>query len=173
MKVRPAGLMALCILSGCYGGGGSDDGGAGNGSGGAATQGLACAEDEFAIDGTLNGNTVSHRGTLDGHAWIQSTTSKTLDAIFTGGGDVHTEWAEVVADGETIAVTGSITLPPTGPNGGETLTAASGSMTKLAEEVDFELSGLSTSVPCDMAPCPQTSVDGSLTGCVHWKKIGP
>src|SRR5687768_17066086 len=102
-------LMCLTFVPACGGSDGDDDS---PGSGGAA---LSCAEDEFKLAGTLDGEAVSHQGALAGHAWIQGSKPSTLTASFEGGGSVRTEWPDVIARGRTTAVVGSITLPPSGP----------------------------------------------------------
>jgi hypothetical protein len=96
-----------------------------------------------------------------------------LDAQFAGGGQLHTEWTRVIANGETIAVTGSITMPPGSARAGMLLNAASGMQKKLANELGFELTELSESVTCVAPPRPPIAVEGSLSGCVHWRRISP
>jgi hypothetical protein len=159
------GLALAVLLSGC----GSDDGGAGQVAGGSTV----CAADAFAISGTLEGEPVSASGELRGHAFVQGGTPSTFDTEFEGGGRMHMSWSGIVRNGGTTAVTGSITLPPGGARGGFTLNAASGSMTKLEDEVRFDLAGLTESVQCIAPPCPEDLVAGSLAGCAHWAHIGP
>jgi hypothetical protein len=157
-------LIGCLVLSAC-----SSDGGDGSAAPGGNT---TCAADEFVITGMLDGEAVSHQGMLGGHAWVQASAGRTLDTPFEGGGSFHAEWAKVVADGETFAATGTINLPASGPHGGETLSYGSGSLTKLDDEVRFEISGLTASVACIAAPCPNSAVAGSLQGCVHWAPFG-
>jgi hypothetical protein len=157
-------LIGFLIFTAC-----SSDSGDGNGPAGGGT---TCAADEFMVTGTLDGDAVSHQGVLDGHAWVQASAGSTLDTPFEGGGSFHAAWSKVVADGETFTATGNINLPVGGPHGGETLDYSSGSLTKLDDEVRFEISGLSASVTCIAAPCPNGAVAGSLQGCVHWAPFG-
>ncbi len=152
-------LLCLTFVPAC---GGSDDE---PGSNGAA---LTCAEDEFKLAGTLDGEAVSHQGALGGHAWIQGSKPSTLDASFEGGGSVHTEWPDVIARGATTAVAGSITLPPDGPRASETLAAGSGTMTALEDGASFELTSFTIQVQCINPPCPAEPVEGTLEGCVHF-----
>ncbi|HYJ09405.1 MAG TPA: hypothetical protein VEX18_10360 [Polyangiaceae bacterium] len=154
--------FALC-LAGC----------SGDGDGDADDDVATCGPDRFVISGTLDGETVSHSGELGGHGWIQSSAGSSLDTPFEGGGSFHAEWQEVVADGETFTANGSINLPPSGPRGGETLEYASGTLTKRDDGVTFTLNGLTASVQCIAAPCPNSTVQGSLRGCVEWAPFMP
>jgi hypothetical protein len=160
-------LLGLCLslLPAC--GSGSDDDDAGPGSGGSR---LVCAEREFKLEGELGGKSVSHQGTLDGHAWIQGSKPSTLDVSFEGGGSVHTEWPDVIARGSSTAVTGSITLPPSGAHAGETLQAEAGTMTALENGATFELTALSVEVQCIAPPCPADAIEGTLAGCIDWAR---
>jgi hypothetical protein len=175
--MRALGVLVLATaVTGCSGGGSGDPMGAGGGAGGRAggaggLAGLTCAEQEFAIEGTLDGQAVSHRGVITGHAWIQGSTPSTLDVPFEGGGRLHAEWDGIVADGEIFAATGSLTLPASGPHAGETLDSADATMRKVAEQVDFELTGLSVEVVCATTPCPPDALDGTLQGCVRWRAL--
>lgn len=164
LSERIFGLALACVLVGCSGG---------DGEGGEANGGLmACEPDTFRITGTLDGEAISHSGELGGHGWVQSSAGSTLDTPFEGGGSFHAEWQGVVADGETFTATGNVNLPVTGPRGGETLEYASGSLTKRDDGVTFTLSGLTASVQCIAAPCPNGAVQGSLQGCVEWEPFG-
>ncbi len=163
---RPFHWLALAtLLLGC----GSDDGAGGPTVGGSAQ----CAEGEYALAGTLGGEALSQRGTVRNHAWIQTGSRNTLDTDFDGGGRLHTQWAEVVADGATTAITGSITMPPGGSRAGIPFNAASGAQQKRDDEVRFELTGLSEVVTCVAPPCPPIDTEGTVTGCIHWEHIGP
>jgi hypothetical protein len=156
-------LLLGMLLNGC----GSDD------SAGPTVGGNAqCAEDEYALSGTIGGDAISARGALGNHAWVQVGSRNTFDTDFEGGGRLHTEWSQLVADGEATVITGSITLPP-GARGGMMLNAGSGAQKKLDDEVRFELTSLSESVTCIAPPCPAMPVEGSVSGCVHWTHIGP
>jgi hypothetical protein len=132
---------------------------------------LTCAEDEFKLEGELGGQAISHQGALGGHAWVQGSKPSTLDVSFDGGGSVHTEWPDVIARGSTTAVTGSITLPPSGPHAGETFQAAAGAMTALEDGASFELSELASQVQCINPPCPADGIDGTLRGCVQFPEF--
>jgi hypothetical protein len=127
---------------------------------------MTCAPGELAIEGTLAGEAVSHRGALNGYAWIQLGMG-TLDTSFEGGGSFHAQWSKLVGDGETFVATGNITLPSPGPRAGETLDYASGTFTKLDGGVRFKVGEFKHSVQCVTAPCPSEAVDGSLQGCVE------
>lgn len=127
---------------------------------------MTCAPDEFAIEGSLDGEAVSHEGTLSGYAWSQLGTG-TLDASFDGGGKVHAEWPKLVADGQTFMATGNITLPATGAHAGETLDFASGTFTKLDGGVRFKVTAFELNVQCVTEPCPSGAVEGTLQGCVE------
>jgi hypothetical protein len=165
LSTRILGLVAAYVLAGCSG--------SGDGEGSEANGNLAaCEPDTFRITGTLDGEAVSHSGELGGHGWIQSSAGSTLDTPFEGGGSFHAEWQKVVADGETFTATGNVNLPVTGPRGGETLEYASGSLTKRDDGVTFTLGGLTASVQCITAPCPNGAVQGSLQGCVEWEPFG-
>ena len=159
-------VLLIGTLAGC----GSDTSGTGGSNAGVGT---ACGVGEFVLGGTLGGQTVPHRGTVKGHAWIQTGSSNSLDATFDPSGSLHAEWASLVADGQTTAITGSVTLPSGIPRGGERLNSSAGSLTKLDDEVRFEYGELSTSVACIQAPCAGDPVEGSLQGCLRWKPIGP
>ena len=148
---------------------GSDDQSGGPSVGGNAQ----CAEDEYALGGSLGGEAVSQRGTLKNHAWVQTGSRNTLDTDFDDGGRLHTEWAQLVADGASTAVTGSITMPPGGARAGAMLNAASGAMRKQGDEVRFELTALSVIVECFAPPCPPMNIEGQINGCIHWEHIGP
>lgn len=139
----------------------------GNDDGGSSAIGLECAEGTFALDGTLDGQAVSHQGELAGIVWVQGGTP-TFDTSFSTGGSLHIEWAQAIADGATTGVTGRLTLPPDGARAGETLDSASGSMTKLDEGIEFVLRDLSVSVACVTAPCAGDPVAGSVRGCAQW-----
>lgn len=167
MKLDDWLVVIAFACAGCYGGGDDDGNGGGNGAS------VTCAEDEFALEGTLDGVEVSARGALGGHAWIQSNDYKTLDTPFEGGGSFHAEWPEIVADGETTSILGSVVMPPGAQRAGETLNYASGSMTKLDNGVTFTLAELASQVTCVTDPCPAEAVDGSLRGCVMWQDISP
>jgi hypothetical protein len=158
------------LLTGALTGCGSDASGTGGSNAGIGT---ACAEEEFVLGGTLGGQTVSHRGTVKGHAWIQTGSSNSLDATFDPSGSLHADWTSLVAEGQTTTITGGITMPAGTPRGGETLNSGAGSLTKLGDEVRFEYTELSVSVACIQAPCAGDPVEGSLQGCLHWKHIGP
>lgn len=149
------------LLLACACGGGSDDEGEDGGSGN-----VPCVPGELAIEGSLDGEAVSHRGALTGYAWSQLSKG-TLDTSFEGGGQFHAGWQGLVADGQTFAATGNITLPTTGPHGGETLDYASGTFTKLDDGVRFKVTGFEQNVQCITAPCPSGAVDGTLQGCVE------
>lgn len=109
--------------------------------------------------GTLDGAAVSQRGPITGHAWIQQSAGSTLDVPFEGGGKLHAQWDGLVADGQMFSATGALTLLPSGPHGGETLDYGAAVMKKTAENVDFELTQLSSSA----------AIDGTLNGCVRWQ----
>jgi hypothetical protein len=160
-------VLLVGALLGC-GGSDDDDDGAVNGS-----SNLVCAPDEFIVQGTLEGASISHRGNLQGHAWIQSTDYKSLDTPFEGGGSFHAEWPEVVADGDSTSITGTVTLPPSGEHGGETVSFAAGLMTKRDNGVSFDVSELAIEVTCASAPCPAEAASGALSGCVEWESAGP
>jgi hypothetical protein len=151
------GLLLTCACAGGSDGDGDGDGGSGD---------MTCAPDEFAIEGSLDGEAVSHRGALSGYAWAQINTGR-LDTSFEGGGSFHAEWQKLVADGQTFSATGNITLPAAGPHGAETLDYASGTFTKLDGGVRFQVSGFKLNVQCIMAPCPSGAVDGTLQGCAE------
>lgn len=159
-------LLVTALLPAC----GNDANGAGGTTAGA---GLTCAEGAFQLKGTLDGQAVSAQGTVKGHTWQQFSSPNTLDASFDPASSVHAEWAQLVAEGETTAITGSVTMPAGGPHGGETLNSTSGRLTKLGDEVRFEFAELGVSVQCIQAPCPDSPVEGSLGGCLHWMHIGP
>jgi hypothetical protein len=127
---------------------------------------MTCAPGEFALEGSLDGEAVSHRGALGNYAWGQLKTG-TLETSFEGGGSFHAEWQMLVADGQTFAATGRVTLPAAGPRGGETLDYASGTFTKLDGGVRFNVSELGLNVQCIIAPCPSGPVAGSLQGCME------
>ena len=160
-------FLCLALFPAC---GSSDDDDGEPGTNGA---GPTCGADEFALEGELDGEAVSHSGTLRSHAWIQGSTPSTLDVGFEGGGSVDIEWAGVVARGETIAVTGSITLPVSGPRAGETFEVGSGAMTALEDGATFELGRLSAEVQCIQPLCPADQLDGTLRGCVNWDGTAP
>lgn len=166
MKALISSLALASLLVGCS----SSNEVEGEPNGGAIR---SCEPDTFRISGTLDGAAVSHEGMLGGHGWIQSSAGSTLDTPFEGGGSFHAEWMKVVADGETFSAAGNINLPAAGPRGGETLEYASGSLTKRDDGVTFELSGLSASVQCIAAPCPASTVQGTLRGCVEWAPFVP
>lgn len=153
----------VTLLAGC----GSD----GAGSNGGPLNGPSCAENEFVLTGALDGQPVDYRGTLVSHAWIQGTDPSTLDVGFGGGGSLHTEWMSVVAEGDTTTVAGSVTFPASGPQSGQTIDAATGSMSKNDNLVQFELTELSIAVACITSPCPPQPVEGTVSGCVRWQKI--
>jgi hypothetical protein len=159
-------MVLAAALTGC----GSDSTGAGGSN---VAIGVGCAEGVFDLSGTLGGEAVSHHGTVEGHAWIQTGSSNKLDATFGPSGSVHAEWTSLVADGQTTAITGSITMPSGTPHGGETLNSGAGNMSKNGDVVGFEYTVLSVSVACIQAPCAGDPVEGSLQGCLHWKHIGP
>jgi hypothetical protein len=146
------------LACGCAGGSDGD----GEGRSGDMT----CAPDEFALEGSLDGEAVSHRGPLDRYAWAQINTG-TFDTSFEGGGSLHAEWQNLVADGQTFSATGRLTLPAAGPHGAETLDYASGVFTKLDGGVRFKLTAFASNVQCVMAPCPSGPVEGTLEGCVE------
>jgi hypothetical protein len=150
-------LIFGLLLTGACGGGDDEDGASGS---------VTCASDEFAIEGSLDGEAVSHRGALSSYAWIQISEKK-LDTSFEGGGSFHAEWAQLVGDGQTFAATGNITLPATGPRSGETLDYASGTLTKLDGGVSFKLTGFKLNIQCITEPCPSGAVEGTLQGCVE------
>lgn len=153
-------IFALLLTANC-GGGSGGDGGSGN---------MTCSPDEFALEGLLDGEPVSHRGQLSGYAWSQVGTG-TLDASFEGGGSFHAAWQKPVNDGQTFAATGNVTLPTAGPRGGETLGYASGTFTKLDGGVRFKVSALELNVQCITEPCPNDAVAGTLEGCVEPKQF--
>jgi hypothetical protein len=157
-------LVAGMLCCAC----GSDDDSGGPAVGGSSQ----CAEGEYALAGSVGGEAVSARGTLNNHAWIQTGSRNTLDTDFEGGGRLHTEWSQLIKDGESTAVTGSITLPPGTARAGVLMNAGSGAQRKLDDEVRFELTQLSESVQCIAPPCPPAAVEGSINGCVHWRHIG-
>jgi hypothetical protein len=167
VKLAFVSVLLVPALTGCFGGGDDDDDGSGN------VQAPSCVADEFAIQGTLQGEAIDHRGTLGGHAWIQGSDPSTLDTPFDGGGSLHAEWSNIVADGGTTAIMGTIVLPPSGSFGGQTIDFASGSLTKRDDGVQYQASQLSLAVTCVTAPCPGESVEGALAGCVEWEPIGP
>ena len=138
-----------------------------------APGGIACAAGQFILAGTLDGQAVSYHGTVTGHAWMQLGSTNSLDASSDPTASVHAEWANLVADGGTTAITGTVTMPSDAPHAGETLNANSGRLTKLTDEVRFEYAELSASVTCIQAPCPATPVSGSIDGCLNWTPAGP
>jgi hypothetical protein len=144
-----------------------------SGPGGTSASGISCAEGAFILQGSLDGQTVSAQGTVKSHAWQQLGATNSLDATFDPPSSVHAEWAQLVADGETTAITGSVTMPAGAPHGTESLKSTSGRMTKLGDEVRFEYAELGVDVACIQAPCPPSPVQGSLEGCLHWNHIGP
>jgi hypothetical protein len=151
-------LFGLLLACAC-GGGSDDEGGGGSGD-------MTCAPDELAIEGSLDGEAVSYRGALSSYAWSQVKTG-TLNASFEGGGSFHAEWQKLVADGQTFAASGSISMPVAGPRGGETLDYASGTFTKLDGGVRFKLGAFELKVQCITEPCPSGAVEGTLQGCVE------
>jgi hypothetical protein len=162
-RAVPWALLATALL-GC-----SSDDDPGPSVGGNAL----CAAGEYALGGTLAGEAISQRGTLKNHAWIQTGSRNTLDADFEGGGRLHTQWDQLVADGASIAVTGSLAMPPGGARSGVMLNAATGAQQKLDDEVRFELTNLSEVVTCVAPPCPPIDIEGTVNGCIHWEPIGP
>jgi hypothetical protein len=152
-------LIFGLLLTGACAGGSDGDGAGGSGA-------MTCAPDEFALEGSLDGEAVSHRGQLSGYAWGQIKTG-TLDTSFEGGGSFHAEWQKLVNDGQTFAATGNVTLPAAGPHGGDTLDYASGTFTKLDGGVRFKVSGFELDVQCITEPCPSGAVAGTLEGCVE------
>jgi hypothetical protein len=162
-SARVEGVFLALVLVGC----GSSDA-AGTGGGG------SCAPGEFTLNGTLDGQAVTHRGTVTGHAWVQAGSPYTLDVQSEPTASLHAEWTTLVMDnGGTAAITGSVTLPSGVPHGGETLGAEAGTLTKFADEVQLEYSKLSVSVACITAPCPASPVEGSLKVCLNWNTGGP
>jgi hypothetical protein len=155
-------LLFALLVGGCSGDEGDDD----DSNGGGITP--SCAAGEFALEGTLDGQAVSQRGSVGQVQWLQGSEPNLLEAAFDGGGSLHAEWPEVVARGDTTTITGSIVLPPGGPRSGETLNYGSGSMQALEDAVTFELSALTAEVTCDTAPCNDEIVDGNLRGCAAW-----
>lgn len=143
---------------------GCGDGSDGNGVGDSGN--MICAPDEFAVEGSLDGEAVSHRSALTGYVWSQVGTG-TLDTSFEEGGKFHAEWQQPVNNGQTFAATGSITLPATGPHGGETLAYGSGTFTKLDSGLRFKVTGFAQTVQCITEPCPSADVEGTLQGCVE------
>ena len=158
-------MMAAALLVACA----SDDDGSGPSVGGNAR----CAEDEYALEGTLAGEVISQRGVLRNHTWVQSGSRNTLDTDFENRGRVHTQWDQLIRDGASTAVTGSITMPPGATRAGAVVNAASGAMSKQGDEVRFELTSLSESVECFAPPCPPVAIEGAISGCIHWAHIGP
>jgi hypothetical protein len=150
-------LLGLLLTGACSDGSGDGNGGSGD---------MTCEPDELALEGSLDGEAVSHRAALTGYAWSQINQG-TLDASFEGGGRFRAEWQKLVSDGQTFAAAGSITLPATGPHATETLDYASGTFTKLDGGVRFKVSGFTQNVQCIMAPCPTGAVEGTLQGCVE------
>lgn len=157
---RPCLIFAAFLTVACGGGDDSDENG--------ASGNISCAPSEFALEGSLNGEAVSHRGPLKVYAWTQIGTGK-LDASFQEGGSLHAEWPQLVGNGATFSAAGNITLPPTGPHAGETLAYGSGTFTKLDGGVTFKVSGFKLSVQCVVAPCPSEDITGTLQGCVEPK----
>jgi hypothetical protein len=157
---RPCLVFAALLTFAC----GSGDDSEQNGPSGNVT----CSPNEFALEGSLDDQAVSHRGPLKVYAWTQIGSGK-LDASFEEGGSLHAEWPQLVGNGATFSAVGSITLPMTGPHAGETLAYGSGTFTKLDGGVKFKASGFKLNVQCVAAPCPSDEVMGTLQGCVEPK----
>lgn len=157
-------MILGCLLTCACGG--SDGDGDGDSERDAGSGNMTCAPDGFAIEGSLDGEAVSHEGTLSRYAWSQLGAG-TLDASFEGGGSVHAEWPNLVADGQTFTATGNIALPATGAHAGETLVYGSGTFTKLDGGVRFKVSAFELNVQCVTEPCPSGAVEGTLQGCVE------
>jgi hypothetical protein len=155
-------VLAFTVLSACGSDGGNDASTSGN-------LGASCAPDEYALRGTVDGETIAYQGALGSHAWIQASAQSTFDGSFDGGGSLQTEWDGLVADGDTIAIRGSVVFPAGGALGGQQLDAGAGSMTKLDEGLRFEITALSRAVQCITAPCPPEEVEGTVRGCVEWE----
>ena len=155
-------FLLLGLLLACACGGGSDD----DDDDVVDSGNMTCAPDELAIEGSLDGEAISHRSELSGYIWSQIGTG-TLDASFEDGGKFHAEWQQPVNDGATFPATGNITFPIGVPHGGETLDYASGTFTKLDGGVTFKVTGFKLNVQCLVAPCPSEEVEGTLQGCVE------
>jgi hypothetical protein len=88
---------------------------------------------------------------------------------FVQGGWMRGDARVLDADGDTIAIRGSVVFPAGGALGGQQLDAGAGSMTKLDEGLRFEITALSRAVQCITAPCPPEEVEGTVSGCVEWE----
>ena len=107
-------------------------------------------------------------GVLSAHdGWRLIRTMADLQAKAPGGQIL----TSVVAEGDTTTVAGSVTFPASGPQSGQTVDAATGSMSKNDNLVQFELTELSIGVACITSPCPPQPVEGTVSGCVRWQKI--
>ena len=126
-----------------------------------------CVEGKLVLVGELDGQPVSAEVDYTGYVWAQLSTPGTLDVSYAGG-SVHVEWSELVSAGSTTAASGTVIPPAPAPHAGETLCAASGSVTDEEETNPFTLRDLS------LGPsCPGTPIAGSLDGCVEQRPPPP
>jgi len=163
MRVYSA-VWCFVLIAGCGGGDEKDPIAGGN---------AVCDVDSFTLQGTLGSDKISYHGELGSYAWVQFGSSNSLDADLLAGGHLRATWDHMISEGSSADITGAITLPSGGARSGAPFNVGSGLLSKLGDEVRFDLGSLSESVQCFAPPCPQNSVAGGLQGCIHWQHQGP
>lgn len=152
----------------------------GCGSSGTSGDTSANGQEELANAPTCTPGSIQLSGVVDSADLAQSTTLGTygfsnvgnpsaLDASFGLGGELHLKWQGTVVNGDSIAATGSLVLPPTGSAPPVSYCIGAGSLIEpLAGGGKFVLQALTQGQTC-AASAPAAS--GSLLGCYGFKTM--
>jgi hypothetical protein len=161
--ISSAALLVLALLYGAACGNGSGGAGGSGGSGGSSGGGASGAlGDVPSCSGDASQGVFQVQGTLDGQTDLPIGLTIDDAAVDTDPGSVqlHLTWTGLVANGESAATTGTITLPTGDPYPQMSLCAGSGSQIEPNDNgLAFVLQGLTLGPACTQA------VTGELRGC--------
>ena len=128
-----------------------------------------CTAGIVAFLGELDGQHVDASTAFSSWGFQQLTLPYSLDIPPPDGNVLHLEWTTPILENGTSAASGTAVMPATAPHAGETICAASGTMSDRPlssgggdSDYVFTLTDLSSG-----PTCPGTSLAGSLAGCAR------
>jgi hypothetical protein len=137
----------------------------GTAAGRAESSWLACDADQFKLQGTLDGQTITSVESSEGGGLTQLTTGVFSSQYGASNADrtkLDLAWSQTVNDGETTNATGALTMPNSGPLAGNSYCLGKGTQIHFSsdgENFQFTLAGMTTGTTCAAA------VVGTLQGC--------